>query len=68
VAGCISLRAGLLLAVGLEETYRKPLTEIVGVVTPFNAQVRAITHACRKLGIAAGAQRGDMIVGTVHSL
>jgi phosphatidylserine/phosphatidylglycerophosphate/cardiolipin synthase-like enzyme len=52
----------------LEETYRKPLTEIVGVVTPFNAQVRAITHACRKLGITAGAQRGDMTVGTVHAL
>ena len=52
----------------LEATYRKPLNEIVGVVTPFVAQVRAIAQACRKLGIAVGTQEGEMTVGTVHSL
>jgi len=52
----------------LETTYRKPLDEIVGVVTPFSEQVRAITRACHKLGISVGTKTGEMTVGTVHSL
>jgi len=54
--------------VELEEYYAKPLSEIVGVVTPFAGQVQAIMQACRKEGIAVGNQVGEMTVGTVHSL
>jgi AAA domain-containing protein/phospholipase D-like protein len=53
---------------GLESTYGKPLHEIVGVVTPFSAQARAIAQACEPLGIAVGSSEGEMTVGTVHSL
>jgi len=54
--------------VELEQYYAQPLSEIVGVVTPFAGQVQAIMQACRKEGIAVGNQAGEMTVGTVHSL
>lgn len=52
----------------LEATYKKPLGDIVGIITPFNSQVQAISNACRKVGIRVGTQKGEVIVGTVHSL
>jgi len=52
----------------LESHYGAPLHEIVGVVTPFSAQVRAIAAACAKMNIATGGQANEMTVGTVHSL
>lgn len=52
----------------LERRYGAPLHAIVGVVTPFGAQVRAIARECGKLDIAAGGDAGEMTVGTVHAL
>lgn len=52
----------------LEAAYGKPLHEIVGIVTPFAPQVRAIVQACGDAGIAAGRQSGEVTVGTVHAL
>ncbi|QEI06472.1 phospholipase [Pigmentiphaga aceris] len=52
----------------LEATYRLKLHEIVGVVTPFSAQVRAIAKACQAVDIEVGSEPGKMTVGTVHSL
>jgi hypothetical protein len=51
----------------LETAYGQPLHRIVGVVTPFGGQVRAISNACRSVGIKVGNGDG-MTVGTVHSL
>ena len=51
----------------LEGAYRKPLEEIVGVVTPFGRQVREIRNACKAAGVRVDG-RGGMTVGTVHSL
>ena len=51
----------------LEGGYGKRLEEIVGVVTPFGAQVRAVREACRQAGIGVDG-RGAMTVGTVHAL
>ena len=51
----------------LEGRYSKRLEEVVGVVTPFGAQVRAIRDACRTAGIEVDG-RGGMTVGTVHAL
>ena len=74
IAQWLSAQRGL-----LEERYSVRLEEIVGVVTPFGAQVRAIRDACRKKGIvvdvsgkSAGSRGGPkldpMTVGTVHAL
>lgn len=52
--------------VSLERRYRRPLHEIVGVVTPFSGQVQAIGQACANRGIAVGPR--EMTVGTVHAL
>lgn len=52
----------------LEAHYGIPLERIVGVVTPFAGQVRAISDACRKKGISLGSSEDAMTVGTVHSL
>ena len=52
----------------LETKYERPLCRIVGVVTPFDSQVRAITRACAKLRIKVGDKKDEMTVGTVHSL
>jgi hypothetical protein len=43
----------------LEARYQKPLSQVVGVVTPFSAQVSAISKACPEL---------DITIGTVHAL
>ena len=51
----------------LEGAYRKPLEEIVGVVTPFGRQVREIRDACKAAGVRVDGRDG-MTVGTVHSL
>ena len=52
----------------LESIYELPLPQIVGVVTPFGAQVRAIAKACREKGIAVGQGENHMTVGTIHAL
>ena len=52
----------------LELFYDLPLHQILGVVTPFGAQVRAIGKACREQGIAVGQGEDSMTVGTVHAL
>jgi len=45
----------------------RPLSEILGVITPFGAQSAAIVQACAALGIRAGKGAGEITVGTVHS-
>jgi hypothetical protein len=49
----------------LEARYGKPLAQIVGVVTPFSAQVDAIETACGEVGLL---QPGAITIGTVHAL
>ncbi|MFV0245231.1 MAG: AAA domain-containing protein [Qingshengfaniella sp.] len=51
----------------LEDCYGRPLEQIVGVVTPFGQQVRAIRDACTARGITVSGREG-MTVGTVHAL
>ncbi|MGF6758018.1 AAA domain-containing protein [Paraburkholderia sp. GAS42] len=52
----------------LEAKYSAPLHQIVGVVTPFAAQVAAIEAACAKIDIKVGREDEMLTVGTVHSL
>jgi len=52
----------------LESHYSKPLNDIVGVVTPFSAQMDVLQQACSSLGIDAGKQKGQLTIGTVHAL
>jgi len=52
----------------LESQYNKPLNEIVGVVTPFKAQVDVLQKACKDQGIETGKQQGQLTIGTVHAL
>lgn len=52
----------------IERHYNKPLNELVGVVTPFSAQVNAIKSSLRKLDINCDADENSLTVGTVHSL
>lgn len=52
----------------IERHYDKPLHKVVGVVTPFSAQVNAIKAALRKLGINCNGDEDSLTVGTVHSL
>jgi len=51
----------------LEGRYGRPLEQIVGVVTPFGQQVRAIRDACTARGITVSGRDG-MTIGTVHAL
>ncbi len=51
----------------LEGRYIGPLEQIVGVVTPFGQQVRAIREACTARGITVAGSEG-MTIGTVHAL
>nr|WP_321483689.1 AAA domain-containing protein [uncultured Cohaesibacter sp.] len=51
----------------LEGRYGCPLEQIVGVVTPFGQQVRAIRDACTARGITVSGRDG-MTIGTVHAL
>jgi len=52
----------------IERYYDKPLHKLVGVVTPFSAQVNAIKAALRKLDINCSGGEDSLTVGTVHSL
>ncbi|MFP2420549.1 AAA domain-containing protein [Pseudescherichia vulneris] len=52
----------------IERHYCKPLHEMVGVVTPFSAQVNAIKASLRKLNINCSGDEKSLTVGTVHSL
>lgn len=53
----------------LEHSYSLPLSQIVGIVTPFGAQVSAIEEACRASGVQpTGRDVARMTIGTVHAL
>jgi hypothetical protein len=52
----------------LESTYNKPLEEIVGIITPFSAQVDKLQLACKRHGIETGKSVGQLTIGTVHAL
>ncbi|GAA3900509.1 helicase YjhR [Gibbsiella dentisursi] len=52
----------------IERHYGKPLHELVGVVTPFSAQVSTIKSSLRKLDINCSGDENSLTVGTVHSL
>ncbi|TQI78583.1 superfamily I DNA and/or RNA helicase [Serratia fonticola] len=52
----------------IESHYGKPLHELVGVVTPFSAQVSTIKSSLRKLDISCNSDENSLTVGTVHSL
>lgn len=50
----------------IERHYGEPLYKVVGVVTPFSAQVNAIKTSLRKLEINGKDEQGSLTVGTVH--
>lgn len=52
----------------IEAHFGESLEKAVGVVTPFSAQVEAISKACRAYEINVGKGEGELTVGTVHSL
>lgn len=52
----------------IERHYDKPLHQLVGVVTPFSAQVGTIKSSLRKLDINCNGDENSLTVGTVHSL
>ncbi|HCN1811394.1 TPA: DNA2/NAM7 family helicase, partial [Escherichia coli] len=52
----------------IEAHYGISLHEVVGIVTPFSAQVSTIKQALGKQGISTGANEKSLTVGTVHSL
>jgi len=52
----------------IERHYNKPLHEVVGIVTPFSAQVSAIKSSLRNLDINCNGDESSLTVGTVHSL
>ncbi|EFF3597741.1 DNA helicase, partial [Escherichia coli] len=52
----------------IEAHYGKSLHEVVGIVTPFSAQVSTIKQALGKQGISTGANEKSLTVGTVYSL
>lgn len=52
----------------IENHYKQPLHRLVGVVTPFAAQVGAIKAALAKHNITTGSGEHALTVGTVHSL
>lgn len=51
----------------LEQRYGRPVEQIVGIVTPFGAQVRALRAACSGHKIAVSG-RAAITIGTVHAL
>lgn len=63
IAAWLSANRGM-----LETKYGAPLHQIVGIVTPFAAQVPAIEAACAKADIKVGRGDGMVTGGTVHSL
>lgn len=52
----------------LEDSYQKPIHEILGIITPFVDQSQAIVSACRARKLKAGQENNGIIVGTIHSL
>lgn len=52
----------------IELHYGKELHKLVGIVTPFSAQVNAIEAALRMLGINCSGDDDSLTVGTVHAL
>ncbi|CAH6855427.1 DNA helicase [Vibrio chagasii] len=52
----------------IEEHFGESLEKAVGVITPFSAQVTAISEACKAYDIPVGKGEGQLTVGTVHSL
>jgi hypothetical protein len=52
----------------LESTYQTKLEKIVGIVTPFTAQVDKIQKACNRQGIKTGKRADELTVGTIHAL
>jgi hypothetical protein len=52
----------------IESKYEDKLENIVGIVTPFKAQVDQIETQCAKYGIKAGKNADELTVGTVHAL
>lgn len=52
----------------IERHYGEPLYKVVGIVTPFSAQVNAIKMSLRKLEINCSDEDDSLTVGTVHSL
>ncbi|WP_287346069.1 AAA domain-containing protein [Mesorhizobium sp.] len=51
----------------LEARYNRPIEEIVGIVTPFGAQVRELQRACSAQKILVSGRLG-ITIGTVHAL
>ncbi|WP_108399082.1 AAA domain-containing protein [Devosia submarina] len=51
----------------LEARYNRPVEHIVGVVTPFGAQVRELRKACSSHKITVSGPRA-ITIGTVHAL
>jgi len=52
----------------IEAYFGEPLEKAVGVITPFSAQVDAISKACLAHDIKVGKGEKELTVGTVHSL
>lgn len=52
----------------LETEYSDKVENIVGIVTPFKAQVNEIENQCSKYGIKVGKNTDELTVGTVHAL
>jgi len=52
----------------LEEEYQDKLENIVGIVTPFRAQVNEIESYCKQLAIKVGKNNNELTIGTVHAL
>lgn len=52
----------------IERHYGEPLHKVVGVITPFSAQVNAIKAALRKFDINCSGGDDSLTVGTMHSL
>lgn len=52
----------------IESKYEGKLENIVGIVTPFKAQVDQIENQCTKYGINVGKNTDELTVGTVHAL
>ncbi|EMH4072014.1 DNA helicase [Serratia marcescens] len=52
----------------IERHYGNLLHKVVGIVTPFSAQVNAIKAALHKLNINCNGDDDSLTVGTVHSL
>ena len=52
----------------IEAHYGKPIHKVVGVVTPFSAQVNAIKSSLRDQDINCSGDENSLTVGTVHAL